>query len=201
MSVTRFLSFFLALALLVALCCIPAFAVADYSYSFSLDSELDEFADFNSIIPPLGDYNFILTWFDGSVTQTVSGVCNNIMVAGEGFECPMIALSLTFPDGRVLIQQYAFLYDLLGVNIIGFPDRLNENHDDIFTLELSKLNHPSFVDGISAGIDGVIGWIQEVTSSITTGPLLPLLGMMAVAICITGILFSVKFIRKTSWGH
>lgn len=199
MSVTRFLSLFLALTLLVALCCIPAFAADGYSFIYNPDFSTNTIAAYtstNASVPLVGDYNYLFTVSHDGITDSYSGVNTVIMLDIDGIS--FTTTSILIGDNTFSI---AFMGDLMGLTVLESSKSISGYEDYFFSLELHKISHPGFVESINLGIDGVISWIQEVTSSITTGPLLPLLGMMAVAICITGILFSVKFIRKSSWGH
>lgn len=199
MSVTRFLSLFLALALLVALCCIPCFAFSTYSYVFNW--ETDGWYNYDSV-PDFGNYNYTFTMNALTESYTQTGVCSVIPVSADGLTIPYCSIMINFVVDNLKFDSLfniIYVYDYAGFNIV--ESDYTGLDGFYFTLELEKIENPSFVDGVSAGLDGVIGWIQEVTSSLTTGSLLPLLGLMAVAICVTGVLFSVKFIRKTSWGH
>lgn len=202
MSVTRFLSLFLALALLVALCCIPAFAAQQYSYYFTYNPDFGMLTDLHGSSPSAGNYLYELTLSAGSESVSGSGVTSVVLIEEGGLLVPFSSIMFNFSVDNLSVSylfNFLLAYDVAGMNILVDEDSKFNSFD--ISLRLTKIENPSFTDGVSDGLDGVIGWIQEVTSSLTTGSLLPLLGLMAVAICVTGVLFSVKFIRKTSWGH
>lgn len=46
----------------------------------------------------------------------------------------------------------------------------------------------------------VIHWVGMVVDAVMTGPLSPLLLLLAVPIAVTALVFSIKAIRKSSWG-
>lgn len=58
----------------------------------------------------------------------------------------------------------------------------------------------SFLDRVTSGLTAVIGWVGVVVSAVISGPLSPLLGLVAVGIAVSAILLVVYLIRRFIWG-
>lgn len=58
------------------------------------------------------------------------------------------------------------------------------------------------LEAVTSGIGTVISWVGSVITAITTsgGALYPLLGLFAIGISISAILFGIKCIKSVVWG-
>lgn len=58
----------------------------------------------------------------------------------------------------------------------------------------------SLSDSVTSALDDVIGWVGVVLDSFMSGPLAPLFLILCVPIAVTALVFSIKAIKKNSWG-
>lgn len=59
---------------------------------------------------------------------------------------------------------------------------------------------PSFLDRVTSGLTAVIAWVGAVASAVISGPLSPLLGLVAVGIAVSAILLVIYLVRRFIWG-
>lgn len=58
----------------------------------------------------------------------------------------------------------------------------------------------ALLSSVDDGLDSVIGWVGAVADSLMFGSLAPLLLLLTVPISVTALVFSIKAIKKNSWG-
>lgn len=111
---------------------------------------------------------------------------------------------LTFPDlGSFSCEIEVFNFSdgldsrcFLLVTDLGGAGRIYDSRSEIRFTPVES----STLDPVSGSLDTVIAWVGMVLDSFMAGPLAPLLLMLAIPIAVTALIFSIKAIRKNSWG-
>lgn len=198
----RMLTACLALLLLIPVVCLPVAAISfpgDGDDEFGSDSQYE----FMWECAETGYYQLTFNDYDGISYTSTQPFYLTRLIAGDALVIPV---ELT--GGNVT--------DVVNIDITcqGTSDTFVlasgywGNGIDIDSVILSEADisvdsnetSSGFIASVELSLDVVIDWVGKVVNALVTGPLTPLLAVLAVPISVTALVFSIKAIRRTSWG-
>lgn len=192
----RFCLVMAAIILVASFMIFPVSAAESFSINYQYLSSDQMYVSIDSY--PLG--------LTGQYFATVSFISGNSF-SGIGLFTPIVTdgfndYLFSFTDVVDLNLKFV-LFDPSSdgyVSTVFFYDDILVTDYGNFSVTFEKVSKPSLEEGVESALTAVLDWSGEIISSLFSGPLAPIFGLLAVSIAIAVIFITIKIIRKFTWG-
>lgn len=193
----RFFVVFTVVIILAGMLVFPVYAAESYTFNFVWSDDMGAFVSQDQHVLSEGiTYNFdvYLSWpgneWDSPIDNQYVSSCIGELVDDDG------ALAIALVDENVIFIQANIDGGLFTALV------LSNVNDTTFTYRVvvTPQEKDYYNDTLVNTFNSVISWVGSVVSSLISGPLSPLLLILAVGIAVAALFVAIKIICAIIWG-